>query len=168
MRGLSGAVTALILVVASVVIALIVVGFAFNLFGNFASQGTNTVTPVGSANIYTKSEPPGITFPSGYTAPSNAVYLVVTINNKGPNVSITSAIIGNQTVIPYQVLLVYSNTTAPTGTSAKPLSGLYIPTGQNTLVIVFTGVKLLTGSSVNVDLNLQNNQVIYLTAYVAT
>ncbi|MCG2871833.1 MAG: hypothetical protein L7H12_01185 [Sulfolobales archaeon] len=106
MRGLSGAVTALILVVASVVIALIVVGFAFNLFGNFASQGTNNVTPVGSANIYTKSEPPGITFPSGYTAPSNAVYLVVTMNNKGPNVNITSAIIGNQTVIPYQVLLV--------------------------------------------------------------
>jgi len=60
MRGLSGAVTALILVVASVVIALIVVGFAFNLFGAFASQGTTTVVPVGSARLYTGSAPSGI------------------------------------------------------------------------------------------------------------
>ena len=39
MKGLSGAVTALILVIASVVIALIVVGYAFGLFGTFSSQG---------------------------------------------------------------------------------------------------------------------------------
>ena len=36
-RALSGAVTALILVIASVIIALVVVGFAFGLFGAFST-----------------------------------------------------------------------------------------------------------------------------------
>ncbi|ACP39465.1 hypothetical protein [Saccharolobus islandicus] len=37
-KALSGAVTALILVIASVIIALVVVGFAFGLFGAFSSS----------------------------------------------------------------------------------------------------------------------------------
>jgi hypothetical protein len=37
-KALSGAVTALILVIASVIIALVVVGFAFGLFGAFGAQ----------------------------------------------------------------------------------------------------------------------------------
>ena len=49
MRGLSGAVTALILVIASVVIALIVVGFAFGLFGAVSKQGA--VTPAGTSYV---------------------------------------------------------------------------------------------------------------------
>jgi hypothetical protein len=48
-RGLSGAVTALILVIASVIIALVVVGFAFGLFG--ALGGTPTVTQVGTGSL---------------------------------------------------------------------------------------------------------------------
>ena len=50
MKGLSGAVTALILVIASVIIALLVVGFAFGLFGSFSSQGT--VQTLGPASLY--------------------------------------------------------------------------------------------------------------------
>ena len=46
-KGLSGAVTALILVIASVIIALVVVGFAFGLFGAYG--GTPTVTQIGQA-----------------------------------------------------------------------------------------------------------------------
>jgi len=49
-KGLSGAVTALILVIASVIIALVVVGFAFGLFG--ALGGTPTVTQVGTGTLY--------------------------------------------------------------------------------------------------------------------
>ena len=49
-RGLSGAVTALILVIAAVIISLVVVGFAFGLFGAFG--GTPTVTQVGSGTMY--------------------------------------------------------------------------------------------------------------------
>ncbi|AOL16913.1 hypothetical protein BFU36_09560 [Sulfolobus sp. A20] len=48
-RAISGAVTALILVIASVIIALVVVGFAFGLFGAFG--GTPTVTQVGTGTI---------------------------------------------------------------------------------------------------------------------
>jgi len=49
-KGLSGAVTALILVIASVIITLVVVGFAFGLFGAFG--GTPTVSQVGSGTMY--------------------------------------------------------------------------------------------------------------------
>jgi len=52
-KGLSGAVTALILVIASVIIALVVVGFAFGLFG--ALGGTPTVTQVGTGILNVKS-----------------------------------------------------------------------------------------------------------------
>jgi|GEM_PF-1082758 len=48
-KGLSGAVTALILVIASVIIALVVVGFAFGLLGELT--GTPTVTQVGTGSL---------------------------------------------------------------------------------------------------------------------
>ena len=70
-KGLSGAVTALILVIASVIIALVVVGFAFGLFGAFG--GTPTVTQVGT----------GIIFVNNGTA-------VITLHSTG-NVKIVSA-----------------------------------------------------------------------------
>jgi len=154
MRGLSGAVTALILVVASVVIALIVVGFAFNLFGAFASQGTTTVVPVGSARLYTGSAPFGIAYQQGY------VYLVVTLNNKGPNVNISSAEIYNQIVIPSDEYFVGST---------QPVKGLYVPAGSNSIVLAFSGVNIpssVNGSVINVELRLSNNQVIELNALV--
>uniref|UniRef100_A0A0F2LNT3 DUF973 family protein n=1 Tax=Candidatus Aramenus sulfurataquae TaxID=1326980 RepID=A0A0F2LNT3_9CREN len=48
-KGISGAVTALILVIASVIITLSVVGFAFGLFGAFG--GTPQVTQIGTGII---------------------------------------------------------------------------------------------------------------------
>jgi len=48
-KALSGAVTALILVIASVIITLVVVGFAFGLFGAFG--GTPTVSQVGTGTL---------------------------------------------------------------------------------------------------------------------
>ena len=61
-RALSGAVTALILVIASVIIALVVVGFAFGLFGAFG--GTPTVTQVGTGTISVSSGTVTITLKS--------------------------------------------------------------------------------------------------------
>ena len=151
MRGLSGAVTALILVVASVVIALIVVGFAFNLFGSFGSAGA--VSPVGTAYIYRSSAPYGI----GYT--SGDMYLVVTLNNRGPNVNITSATINGLAATPYKVYTVSAG-------NATPVSGVYVPAGQNTLVIVFTSPNpsYVAGSPVNVQISLANGQTVYVAA----
>jgi len=154
MRGLSGAVTALILVVASVVIALIVVGFAFNLFGTFGSAGA--VSATGTAYIYTKTAPAGLNYTTG------DVYLLVTLNNRGPNTTITSATINGQTVTVSQVYLYYNST------SHKPLPGIYIPAGQNQLVIVFTGINpsTIAGSPVNIQLVLSNGQTVYVSAAV--
>ena len=154
MRGLSGAVTALILVVASVVIALIVVGFAFNLFGSFGTAGA--VSPVGTAYIYRSSAPYGI----GYT--SGDLYLAVMLNNRGPNINITSANINGMPATASQVYYVYSNGTA------KLVSGVYIPAGQNQLVIVFTGINpsTIAGSPVNIQLSLANGQTVYVAATV--
>ena len=153
MRGLSGAVTALIRVVASVVLALIGVGFAFNLVGSFGSAGAGT--PVGPAYMYRSSAPYGINYTSG------DMYLVVTLNNRGPNVNITSATINGLTATPSQVYVV--NTATNTATQ---VSGVYVPAGQNTLVIVFTSPNpsYVAGSPVNVQLALANGQTVYVAA----
>jgi len=162
MRGLSGAVTALILVVASVVIALIVVGFAFNLFGSFGSAGA--VSPVGPAYLYSKP-PNSKVQPTG----TNYVLLNVTIDNRGPNVSITSATISGQTVSPNNIqVYVVSSSGSGSSASVTSLGGAYIPAGQNQLIIVFNGISLTTIGSgpVNIQLVLANGQTVYITASV--
>ncbi|BDB99183.1 hypothetical protein [Saccharolobus caldissimus] len=64
-KALSGAVTALILVIASVIIALVVVGFAFGLFGAFSSS-------------------PNIHLVSAYvSSQSGTEYLYITVSNTG-------------------------------------------------------------------------------------
>ena len=75
-RGLSGAVTALILVIASVIIALVVVGFAFGLFGAFSNSGT--VSQVGTATLYTEG------------------YLIVTLKNTGATTTVTQVYVNGQ------------------------------------------------------------------------
>jgi len=164
-RGLRGAVTALILVVAIVVIALIVVGFVFNPFGSSSSKGVNAtkgvnavspVSAVGPVYLYTKSAPYGLTYTPG------DLYLVVTISNRGPNTNIISATINGQTVTVNSVYMVNNNT-------ATLLNGTYIPVGRNQLVIQFNEVNFNTIGSgpVNVQLVLANGQTIYITASVA-
>ena len=81
-RGLSGAVTALILVIASVIIALVVVGFAFGLFG--ALGGTPTVTQVGTGSLS----------PVTNSAGQIQYYVaVITLHSTSNNVEIESATI---------------------------------------------------------------------------
>jgi hypothetical protein len=153
MRGLSGAVTALTLVVASVVIALIVVGFAFNLLNAFGSQGVNAVSPVGPACLYMKA-PPGISVTG-----TNLVFLNVTIDNRGPNVNITSATINGQIVSSNQIT-VYNSSGSKVGT--------HIPAGQNQLVLAFNGVNPSTVGSgpANIQLVLANGQTVYIATNV--
>jgi len=159
MRGLSGAVTALILVVASVVIALIVVGFAFNLFGAFTSTGG--VTTVGSANLYTSLTRSGITL-SNYSTPSNALYLLVTMDNKGSNVNITSASIDGQLIFVNKTFIINSSNGKVTQEN-----GNYVPAGQNTLLIVlkpsqnslYNQILSMSGSTIKVELQLQGQSL---------
>ncbi|BCU70830.1 DUF973 family protein [Stygiolobus caldivivus] len=85
-KGLSGAVTALILVIASVIIALVVVGFAFGLFG--ALGGTPTVTQVGTGSLTGSPS-------TGYTATivlhSTGTVQIESASIVGTNVSATGA-----------------------------------------------------------------------------
>jgi len=86
-KALSGAVTALILVIASVIIALVVVAFAFGLFGAFAGQGTVTQVGTATLNASTKS-------------------LIVTLKNTGATTQVTGVIInGNLASVSGQVTI---------------------------------------------------------------
>jgi hypothetical protein len=106
-KGLSGAVTALILVIASVIIALVVVGFAFGLFG--ALGGTPTVTQVGTGTL-------SGSYNTGYQA-------VITLHSTG-NVQIVSASIVGTSVT--------ANTFSVNGVVGNTLNA-----GANTVVITF-------------------------------
>jgi len=77
-RGLSGAVVALILVIAAVIIALVVVGFAFGLFGSFAGAGS--VSQVGTGTIS-----------------SNDGSITITLKNTGSPVTVSSVVIAGTT-----------------------------------------------------------------------
>ena len=102
-RALSGAVTALILVIASVIIALVVVGFAFGLFGAFSTTPNIhlvsayvqngvlyvTVSNTGSAN----GEILGVIVQAGGNA--NSVPVGPVTVTAGGSVTISVAITGN-------------------------------------------------------------------------
>jgi hypothetical protein len=104
-RGLSGAVTALILVIASVIIALVVVGFAFGLFGAFSSSGT--VSEVGTATLYA----------------SNG-QLIVTLKNTGAATTVTAVYIDGQNIPVSTTVTIYPGSSTYT---------IYIPITTSSL-----------------------------------
>ena len=154
MRGISGAVTALILVVASVVIALIVVGFAFNLFGSFGSAGA--VSAVGPAYAYL-GPPPGLN--NSNVGPG--LFLNVTIDNRGPTTPIVSATVNGQTVPLYNIGVWTYN-----GGNNTVWTNRSIPAGQNQLIIAFWGIGMNAAGSnpINIQFVLKNGQTIYIAA----
>jgi len=93
------------------------------------------------------------------------VILVFTVNNKGPNVNITSVAI-NGVIYPVNKTYIYNSTLG----KYIPLNGHYIPTGSWTLMLNFTGVNnlpsVVSGSTVPVEIRLSSSQAIELTAYV--
>ena len=76
-KAISGAITALILVIASVVIAIAVVGLAFGLFSGFAGSGTG-LQQVGTGTLSS------VTYSSASSSTDYAV-IQVTIKNGGSN-----------------------------------------------------------------------------------
>ena len=106
-KALSGAVTALILVIASVIIALVVVAFAFGLIGALTGQGT--VTQVGTATL------------------SASGTLTVTLKNTGATTQVTGVIInGNLASVSGQVTI-----SAGESTYSISLVGISSTTLQN-------------------------------------
>ncbi|ACP47157.1 conserved hypothetical protein [Sulfolobus islandicus Y.G.57.14] len=128
-KALSGAVTALILVIASVIIALVVVGFAFGLFGAFAGQGT--VTQVGTATL----------------SASNRT-LTVTLKNTGATTQVTGVIInGNSATVSGQVTI-----SAGQNTYSISLVGISSTTLQNLVgSTISLTLQLSNGQTVTVS-----------------
>jgi hypothetical protein len=134
-RGLSGAVTALILVIASVIIALVVVGFAFGLFG--ALGGTPTVTQVGTGSLS----------PVTNSAGQIQYYVaVITLHSTG-NVQIVSA-----TIV---------GTNDSVGTA--DIVGTSLSAGGNTVTITFPttpGFTPLPGSTYQISIGLSDGTTV--------
>ena len=140
MKGLSGAVTALILVIASVVIALIVVGFAFGLFGTFGSQ--NAITNVGGAYAIVSNN-------------GNSITIYVTLNNPGPN--------------NVQIAGVSVNAIPLTGVTINGQNTWTVTVGTNVLTISGSPVSPLNvqpGASIMVQITLANGQTVTVPAVV--
>ena len=90
-KGLSGAVTALILVIASVIIALVVVFFAFGYLGAFSS--TPTVTAAGYGTLCPSSDTLKVTLVA-----SNSV-TVIGVEYQGSSVSASAVVPPGSTAI---------------------------------------------------------------------
>ena len=154
MKGLSGAVTALILVIASVIIALIVVGFAFGLFGTMSSQ--NAITNAGSAYIK-------------YDPSSGVVTIYVTLSNPGPAMPTISGVSVNGVPITVtSITVVYANTVGQYTSSNIPNpNAVTISTGLNYLTITgsaATTINVQSGATVTIQVSLSNGQVVTVPA----
>ena len=127
-KGLSGAVTALILVIASVIIALVVVGFAFGLFGTLG--GTPIVQQAG-AGILEKSPSS-----SGYQA-------VITLQSSGKVQIVSASILGQ-------------GTSESVGTNS--MTGYLLSAGINTVTINFpaNGFNAQEGSTYQITITLSD------------
>lgn len=149
MKGLSGAVTALILVIASVIIALIVVGFAFGLFGTLSGQ--NAITNAGSAYVE-------------YNPSNNHIQIYVTLTNPGPATPVISSVSVNS--IPVSLSEVVNNGQLYT----TSLNSVTISTGQNSLTIsgsLISSLNVQSGATVTVQVSLSNGQVVTVPAVVS-
>ena len=153
MKGLSGAVTALILVIASVIVALIVVGFAFGLFGTMSSQ--NAITNAGSAYIE-------------YNPTDGHVLIYVTLSNPGPEMPTISGVSVNGVPITVTgVSVVYANTAGQYSTSNANPNAVTISTGLNYLTIsgtAATTIQVQSGATVTIQVSLSNGQVVTVPA----
>ncbi|MEM0304928.1 MAG: hypothetical protein QW685_07850, partial [Saccharolobus sp.] len=138
----SGAVTALILVIASVIIALVVVGFAFGLFGSFTSSAQ--VTQVGTGSLSVSTSGAG-------SSQTTTVTLTVTLKNTGGTVYV-------------QGVLYNGNTYSVSGSTA-------ITSGITSYAITISGLSIpssLVGSTVTLTLELSNGQSVTVSAIISS
>ena len=134
-RGLSGAVTALILVIASVIIALVVVGFAFGLFGAFSNS--STVSQVGTATLYA----------------SNG-QLIVTLKNTGGATTVIGVNIDGQNVgVSYTVPINPGTGTYTISISTQQISSYISSVVGSTITLT---LELSSGATVTVAAEVQS------------
>ena len=150
MKGLSLAVSALVLTVAAVVISLILVGYSFGIFGVMGSQ--NPITP-GSRAFIQYSPSDGDTL----------IYLI--LNNPGPATPVVTSVTVNG--IPVAITGVADQYSGGQSTSANSPGAVTISTGLNYLTVSGTLVGKLNvqpGATVTVQVSFSNGQTITVTA----
>ncbi|AWR94237.1 DUF973 family protein [Acidianus brierleyi] len=117
-KGLSGAVTALILVIASVAIAIVVVGFVFGIFGAVTSTpsvtaaGTGSISEIGNTGQYTLT----------VVLDSTGSATVVSVSVDGYTTSVSTALSSGNNLI---------SITLPTGFTPTPGQTYTIDLGLN-------------------------------------
>jgi hypothetical protein len=126
-KGLSGAITALILVIASVIIALIVVAFAFGIIGGVSSSGQ--VKATGTATLYTCGK------------------LVVNLENTGATAQVTGVLFNGAT----ESVTGETNITPGTGTYSITISGISSSLSGMVGTPVTLTLELSNGQSVTVS-----------------
>lgn len=146
MRGLSDAIIAIILVIASVTIALIVVGFTYGLFGTLTYK--SIITSLG--NAYVK-----------YSPSNGKVEICLTVKNTGPEEpTVMSVSLSNAPVSVDVITDVYNGSTILGSTVS-------IQPGTNTLTIEgYVTAQLQPGSTVSLQLTLSNGVVLVVPATV--
>ena len=135
-RALSGAVVALILVIAAVIIALVVVGFAFGLFSSLTGSG-GTVTQVGTGTISSANG-----------------QITITLKNTGSAVTISSITIQG-TNYPVTTATANAPVTVSPGTSTYTIAIPNTAPNYNSLTSYLQAIK---GSTITVTINLSNGQ----------
>ena len=146
MRGLSDAVVAIILVIASVTVALVVVNFTYGLFGTLTYK--SVITSLG--NAYVK-----------YNPSNGEVEVCLTVKNTGPEEpAIMSVSLNNVPVSVSSFTDVYNgNTVSGSTVSIQP--------GTNSLTIEgYVTVQLQPGSTVSLQLTLNNGVVLVVPATI--
>lgn len=146
MKGLSNAVVMIILLIASVITAIVVVGLTYGLFGTVTYN--SVITSVGNAYIK-------------YNPSSGGLEIFLTVVNSGPEVpTVVSVSIGNSPVS------VTSITDVNGGTTVSG-SNVSLQPGTNYLTVTgYVQTQLQPGSTAYVHLTLSNGVVLVVSAIV--
>ena len=150
MRGLSGAVTALILVITAVIITMILVGYSLGIFGVMGSQ--NSITTASRAFIQ-------------YSSNNGEVLIYLIINNPGPETPVVTGVTVNG--IPVAITGVAVQYSGGHSTSANSPDAVTIATGPNYLTVSGTLVGQLnvqSGATATIQISFSNGQTITDTA----
>ena len=146
MKGVSGAVTALVIVAATFIVTLVLVGYFFGIFGVIGSQ--NSIIPAGRVFIQ-------------YSPSNGGVLIYLVLNNPGPETPVVTGVTVDG--IPVAIAGVADQYSGGHLTSANSPDAVTITTGLNYLTVSGTLVGQLNvqpGATVIIQVSFSNGQTI--------
>ena len=167
-KAISGAITALILVIASVVIAIAVVGLAFGLFSGFAGSGTG-LQQVGTgtlSNVTVSNTDYAVIQVTIKNGGSNAVAFPSTISFAGTSYTLAPAGTSSLGSSDYAVYISNPSTSLSSGSTPSNQVTTVQPNSAQTYYIVFPVNNFNPGaysSPSTLDLNFPNGVTLPIT-----